>query len=702
MKLATLTFQNFRLLCNAALRLDPASSTTILVGPNNSGKTSVAEALELFLGKRRFAVDDFSLDCRDAFVKADAAVRAAAAPAVALPMSPDATPPLADRPETLEDANRAAGPASPAKDKATAAGLPAISVTLEFEYDDTPEDLVVASDLLMDLDADYRRIAVRVTLEAIDPEKTLKAFALEAKPEQSLLEYLRPRFADHYRLTYAKVDPRTGDQEPLEKSPLDRLLKVDCIWAQRHIADQDTGHSTRISKLIHAYYDRCHRMKEPEDTTLAATLERQSGQLTDYYATAFAGLLDDLDRFGYPHGRSPRLSIRAELDAETLFKDNTRVYYRTDVERAPDDPDRTPTNLTVTYDLPEKYNGLGFKNLIYIVLQVTSFREQVALLRPCPRVHLVFIEEPEVHLHPQVQGVFVRQLSLFLQPNETGPDVQVLLTTHSSHIVADSGFAPIRYFRRAGRSIVVKDLLSFRDEAASTPDAEAVRFLAQYLTQTRCDLLFADKAILIEGAAERVLLQRMIGLCATGAFARLRSEFISIVEVGGAYAHLFRPLVEFLAVPTLVVTDLDAVGPDQKAVPVQNGVTTSNATLQKWLPKKRSIADLMAATIAAKVAGRVRVAYEVPERRGQRCGRSFEEAFVYCNADWLAKGHRALAATGHLFAGSSRRELIENAYELSRGSLDKLDFALDLLLAPGWSVPRYIAAGLRWLARQDA
>lgn len=703
MKLTSLAFLNFRLLRDATIRLDPASPTTILVGPNNSGKTSVAEALELFLGNRRFAVDDFSLDCRDAFRKASSTVRdcqrTSGASATGESVEAPSTQPRVD---IGGDASGAAHQIPAPEAAPTAIALPSISLTLEFEYEDTPEDLVVASDLLMDLDADYRRVAVRVTLEAKDAEKTLTAFASDAPPSQSLLEFLRPRLSDHYHLVFAKVDPRTGGQEPLATSPLDHLLKVDCVWAQRHIADHETGRSTRISSLIHSYYDRCHKSKEPQDTTLTSTLEEHSGQLTTYYQTAFAGLLSDLDRFGYPQDRKPRLSIKAELDAETLFKDNTRVYYRAEVDRRPDDPDLTPETQPVTYDLPEKYNGLGFKNLIYIVLQVTSFREQVALLKPCPRVHLVFIEEPEVHLHPQVQSVFVRQLTAFLRANTNGPDVQVILTTHSSHIVADSGFSPVRYFRRTGNAIAVKDLLQFRDDTAKTPDADAVRFLAQYLTQTRCDLLFADKAILIEGPVERILLPGMIERCATDPYARLRSEFISIVEVGGAYAHLFRPLVAFLEVPTLVVTDLDAAGADGKVAPVAEGVTTTNATLRKWLPKKDTITDLLAATDSDKTEGRVRVVYEVPEGPGLPCGRSFEEAFIYCNAAWLLKNRKELMATGCRFGQSSAVDLAAAAFALSRGSVGKVDFALDLLLVDGWSVPLYIADGLRWLAQQNA
>ncbi len=183
MKLTSLAFLNFRLLRDATIRLDPASPTTILVGPNNSGKTSVAEALELFVGNRRFAVDDFSLDCRDAFEKAAATVRGRQRKSGASATGGEAAAPEPQPSVATEvDASGAAQQVPVPEDASAAVVLPSISLTLEFEYEDTPEDLVVASDLLMDLDADQRHVAVRVTLEAKDVEQTLKTFASDAPP----------------------------------------------------------------------------------------------------------------------------------------------------------------------------------------------------------------------------------------------------------------------------------------------------------------------------------------------------------------------------------------------------------------------------------------------------------------------------------------------------------------------------------------
>ena len=69
MKLSEIAIKNFRLLRDTRMRLDTEGITTILVGPNNSGKTSAIEAMLTFLQRpiKQLSINDFSLECRDTF-----------------------------------------------------------------------------------------------------------------------------------------------------------------------------------------------------------------------------------------------------------------------------------------------------------------------------------------------------------------------------------------------------------------------------------------------------------------------------------------------------------------------------------------------------------------------------------------------------------------------------------------------------------
>ena len=134
--------------------------------------------------------------------------------------------------------------------------------------------------------------------------------------------------------------------------------------------------------------------------------------------------------------------------------------------------------------LPDTYNGLGIKNLIYMVVEVLdrhnrwiADKEQRALM------HLVMIEEPEAHLHAQLQQVFIRNV---LELMNTGDDeggifrCQTVVTTHSPHILYERGFQPIRYFRRQnGANEQTTDVLNLSTFHNKTPNDRD--FLQRYL-----------------------------------------------------------------------------------------------------------------------------------------------------------------------------------------------------------------------------
>ncbi len=680
MKLSELAITNFRLLQDARMRLDTTGITTILVGPNNSGKTSAIEAMLTFLQRpiKQLSINDFSLGCRDTFKRFEKHILMP--PTAGVPAGGGTTAALAPEPPPLPT-------------------LPVMSLRLKFDYDDTGPDLAIAGELLMDLDDTATSVLVEIRFAAVDPKQLAQAYLKDRDDDQSLVDYLASTLHDHYKLDQFKLSPDGSQAERLpDRGILQRLIRIDVVSAQRHIDDrEESSKATRLSTLLHAHYERRYKIDSPNDfKALEKTLRGQSTALGPQYVKAFDGLMKGLAKFGHPE--SPKLTVRAELSADGLFKDTTRVYYAA-VSAAPPPAGDTMAALDQTFELPERYNGLGFKNLIYIVLCLKSFREDVESdPEHRPRIHLVVVEEPEVHMHPQMQAVFVQKVSEFLTPAAGETGVQLLLTTHSSHMAANCGFAPIRYFRRNKGTVEIKDLLSFESSAATDPDKAAMEFLRKYLTTTRCDMFFADKLVFIEGQVERMLLPRLIAALDVALRDKLTSTYVCTVEVGGAYAHLFRKLIEFLELPALVITDLDSIdAATRKKAPVASGHATSNATLSQWLPGSASLPTLMAAGEAQKISGRIRVAYQVPEAAGRPCARSFEEAFVYANAAWLIANKAKLLGTGGIFIHADAGALTADAYNVS---LPKVDFALDLLANEGWAIPMYIREGLEWLAKQ--
>jgi hypothetical protein len=342
-----------------------------------------------------------------------------------------------------------------------------------------------------------------------------------------------------------------------------------------------------------------------------------------------------------------------------------------------------------------------------------------------PLCQLIFIEEPEVHLHAQVQQTFVTNIWSVIKQSakdsgEEGLVPQLLITTHSSHILDAVDFSKVRYFRRchlkgeAGPAGIlnaseVRSLGSFSPDGEN-PDGtkvsapEALAFLQRYLRLTHCDLFFADGAILVEGAVEKLLLPTMIERKASA----LRSTYLSILEVGGAYAHRFEGLLAFLRIPYLVVTDLDSVTPTGRPKTCRAdtaGARSSNATLKKFCGLN-TVEELVGLTLDkrsdAKKDRCLTYQGDVAVSDGgntlQLRPRTLEEAIAYENF--------AMLRAGTMSIGIDIPATLEDAYQaiydhIRSDVFKKTDFAMSILAgSSAWETPGYIADGLGWLEKR--
>jgi len=363
-------------------------------------------------------------------------------------------------------------------------------------------------------------------------------------------------------------------------------------------------------------------------------------------------------------------------------------------------------------------------------------------------------------MHAQLQQAFVRKLTDLIPPTgDDGYATQFVITTHSPHILYERGFQPIRYFRRSPetgtkQSSAVFNLSVFYDQ--NEPDRD---FLQRYMKLTHCDLFFADAAILVEGNVERLVLPLMI---AQGA-KKLSAAYLSILEVGGAFAYRFRKLIEFLGLPTLIVTDLDSVHPPKEKEaaagdgaaaeaaqaaedaeeedddddggqdaegekkPKQRskcpagtpGAITANQTLLQWLPGKSLVDDLLAAPPGDRLqaptedgGAHVMVTYQRPvnatwnEEEFELKSRTLEEAFAYENLVWCQKKeHHEIGLRWAKSSKMSLKELAAKIHKRVKGdNFKKTNFALGLLASSdaSWAVPAYIQEGLEWLTTHVA
>lgn len=172
------------------------------------------------------------------------------------------------------------------------------------------------------------------------------------------------------------------------------------------------------------------------------------------------------------------------------------------------------------FDLFE--NGLGYNNLIYMAVvlgDLAKYKEieedsYVALL----------IEEPEAHLHPQLQNTFFSYLN---EINNKG--IQVFITSHSPTISAKASLDSIIVLEKQ-LNVSALPLIS------SNLDDNNRKYLHKFLDITKAQLFFSNGVILVEGISEVLLLPIFSQIM--GDEFDLEKHGIEVVNINGvAFEH---------------------------------------------------------------------------------------------------------------------------------------------------------------------
>ena len=237
-----------------------------------------------------------------------------------------------------------------------------------------------------------------------------------------------------------------------------------------------------------------------------------------------------------------------------LKKGNVAIY--PSVKANVSIPDSFITEVKDTkseFIVPIDHNGLGYNNLINIYMLI-----KLKELRVGKDFRILCLEEPEAHLHPAMQYKLFKYLKKL--DAEKKLNQQIFVTTHSSNISAVAGIDNM-FMMAYNRSVTPQDCinqsleLQFKDEGEKKQKSEAKKHLAKFLDVTRSDMLFADKVILVEGIAERLLLPYFMEKCGYA----YEDEHVSIVEIGGKHFEHFVELFNGNALKkkVLCITDKD-------------------------------------------------------------------------------------------------------------------------------------------------
>lgn len=743
MRIKFVEISNFRKLKSAHLDLD--KKTTILVGANNSGKTSAMVALRTFLvTPNRLALRDVTIAN---WTKIDVLGEEWQAEA-----------------ESTVDLD---------------ALLPTLDVWLEVPL----SEIQHVVHILPTLDWSGGLLGVRLRYQIKDIGKLRAEYVAERAASGNaattgpageqiklavwplcLTDFLERRLRTHLELAAFPLDPRAvtlprkcGLAVPqdlptsalrFDHPPFKNLIKIDEIAAQRDFADAgdreggedkaETGvrrFKRHLSDQLRSYYDRhLDPSKTPtaKDYEALGAIQAAERSFDSRLESGFAAAFEELEDLGYPGMSNPKLKISTLLRATDGLKHGSSVQYQVA------DPSGDGTK---TLKLPEDYSGLGYQNLIAMVFMLMGFRdewmrvEKAGILEGADvsheiqPLHLVLIEEPEAHLHAQVQQVFINKAYNLLRKHcdlGTGDAycTQLLVSTHSSHVAHEADFANLRYFRRRPAeskgetpTTTVANLSHVFGEGDETK-----RFVKRYLKATHCDLFFADGVIFVEGQAERILVPHFI----RHHFPELSRRYVTLLELGGSHVHSFRDLIDVLGIATLIIGDLDATAPVKitdknghettrwkSARPeLGKGQQTANSVLKEWHPGTKLIDELAALPAADHATSGdgydLYVAYQKPisaESDGAApttvIPRTFEDALVLTNTAAMAdvEGSSTSAKVKAIVGdGLSGADLADELFDLLK-TAEKAAFALDCLMLTdpkALKPPAYIGDGLKW------
>lgn len=659
MQLAKIRIKNYRLLVDAELEVDP--KTTLIVGRNNTAKTSCFECIGKVLDGTQFSFNDYPLLKRENLYTDFASFMA--------------------KEITFEDLCERLEPIS-------------IEFLVDYSLDAPEDNLGALSPFIIDVDVDTTTALIRAEYKLKADEKSIWKILEPSyyvngifSPDDDVHNAIISSFHKLFEMTIYAINPKNAEDKQIKKQKeLSELFPFHIIQAERRLGEDGTQDNS-LSSLISDFFDMSEDELDPSVSEkvkeLRVIVETANKKVQQQSDSILSALVSNAVGFGYPNGEELQLGVTTQLNIDDQIKNQTQLSY---------------TAGTSNERLPSTYNGLGYKNLIKMEFLLAAFAKKVEKCGDAC-IPLLFIEEPESHMHPQMQHAFAEYLEAFLA-KITSIGIQTLLTSHSAHIANTMVFSKIRYAQKTKTGVIYKNLNTFAEENSSNID-----FIRKYLTITKCDLFFADKTIFVEGASERLLLPDMIDKCAkAGNFDsqeyKLPAQYYALVEIGGAYAYKFIPFAEFLGIPCLILTDLDSVSGQKGAngriyyssVPVSRGETTSNETLKWWVRKKKEIpedgntqialTDITSMSPADKTRCRCHIEFQTTENG--LCGHSLEEAIRNVNRTYYGLGDTPT----------------EDDLEFS--GKKKTDFALNLICeCEDYAVPAYIKNGLVWLNDQQ-
>lgn len=653
MHINTISIKNFRLLKDTTLILNEKEKQdlTLLIGKNNSGKTSFIVLFDKFLRNDDFNFHDFPISLRKDILKIN-------------------------------------------NDSDINALVIQLKIKIQYNKEDNLENL---SEFIIDLDPTEN--SVKLLFEcSIDKDKLLKD--LDSIEDDKKNKFIEKNITDYLgrKLYIYSSEEDLLDKDKLVKKDLSDIKKIinfQVIHAKRNLASSEStvGNNLPLSRLSSDYFNKENKFSEESFSDINNSILEMDEKLNESYKKHFEGYFSTVNEF--LGGAS--LNVISNIESKQILSNYSKIVYGTDSDSF----------------LPESLNGLGHLNILFLLLQIEvkkKFFEQEN-----KDINLLFIEEPEAHTHPQMQYVFAKKikdivrnipnLQTFISSHSSHivsqcnfKDIryfkrntdEIKIKNFYNELETKYSSEP-EHFKFLKQYLTLYSSELFFAEKIIFLEGVSEKFLLPYFIKNYDESRSSEED-----------------------YTPISSQNISFIEAG-ANARVFKHFIEFLDIKTLIITDFDSTiynssSSRWKATSVMTGERTSNITLEYYLnaPNKttsiKEYEDWFKKLKTKKnptVNPSLEIAYQVTQNGYH--ARSFEDAFISCNLPLIFE-HK----DNEDFIGLKNKDkLVVNRtdyYDLANEVLDsKSEFASSLLYLAltndvKWETPKYILDALKWIS----
>ena len=188
--------------------------------------------------------------------------------------------------------------------------------------------------------------------------------------------------------------------------------------------------------------------------------------------------------------------------------------------------------------LPATRNGLGYNNLIYMSLLLAKMQKNSSIeyLGANSKIYSILaIEEPEAHLHPNMQYKFLK----FLNEHKNNDVRQIFITSHSPNITAAVDLDDIIILSKNISKVIVSYPGRVFDNTIEE-DKKSKKYVQRFLDVTKSDMFFSENLIFVEGLAEQLL----IPVFSKRLKYNLIDSYTSVINLSGRYFDHFLKLFD--------------------------------------------------------------------------------------------------------------------------------------------------------------